>query len=143
MGFRLPAEWEPHAATWLSWPHNERWPGKFGPVPGIFVEMVRALVAGERVEILALSREHAASISGLLTEGRVDLSRVGLHVLPTDDASVRHGPIFLRRDAARPCEPGEQSLCKPSTLRVRIARRSFAFSNRVCAGIFSDCSIIR
>ena len=49
LGYRWPAEWEPHAATWLSWPHKEAsWPGKFEPVPGIFDEMVRALEAASR-----------------------------------------------------------------------------------------------
>ncbi|HZR83928.1 MAG TPA: agmatine deiminase family protein [Candidatus Binatia bacterium] len=100
LGYRWPAEWEPHAATWLAWPHKEAsWPGKFEPVPAIFVEMVRALVPGERVEILVLSEEHRAPVARLLRAGGVDLARVGLHVLPTDDAWIRdHGPIFLRRD---------------------------------------------
>ena len=51
-GYRFPAEWEPHAATWLSWPHNlESWPGHFEPIPGVFVAMVRALHAHELVRI--------------------------------------------------------------------------------------------
>ncbi|HEX4950346.1 MAG TPA: agmatine deiminase family protein, partial [Blastocatellia bacterium] len=40
LGYTMPAEWEPHEATWLSWPHKEAsWPGKFEPVPAIFAEM--------------------------------------------------------------------------------------------------------
>jgi agmatine deiminase len=78
-------------------------------VPGIFVEMVRALVPGERVEILALSAEHADSIAAYLRQGGIELANVRLHVLPTDDAWVRdHGPIFLRRDAAQPGAPGAE-----------------------------------
>ena len=103
LGYRWPAEWEPHAATWLSWPHKEAsWPGKFEPVPGIFVAMVRALAAGERVEILAGGAVRAAEVRELLRRGGVALDRVGLHDVPTDDAWIRdHGPIFLRaRDAA-------------------------------------------
>ncbi len=101
LGYRWPAEWEPHAATWLSWPHREEsWPGKFAPVPAVFVEMVRALVPGERVEILVRSAEHEAEVGGLLRAGGVDLAAVGLHHVPTDDAWMRdHGPIFVVRDA--------------------------------------------
>ena len=102
LGYRWPAEWERHDATWLAWPHKrDSWPGKFEPVPGIFVEMVRALSTGERVEILVLSGEHGASVRALLGEARVDPSAVRLHVLPTDDAWIRdHGPIFVQRERA-------------------------------------------
>lgn len=101
-GWRWPAEWEPHEATWLAWPHKEdSWPGRFEPVPGIFVEMVRALTPGERVEILVLDDAHGASVRDLLASGGVDVARVRLHVLPTDDAWIRdHGPIFVRRPRA-------------------------------------------
>ena len=67
-GYRWPAEWEPHAATWLSWPHKEAsWPGKFELVPPIFAEMVRALVPGERVEILAGGAVRAADVRAVLS----------------------------------------------------------------------------
>ena len=50
---RMPAEWEPHEATWIAWPHHEPdWPGKLGPIPWVYAEIVRALHAHERVEIL-------------------------------------------------------------------------------------------
>src|SRR5438128_12690395 len=51
-GFRMPAEWEPHEATWIAWPHNrDDWPGKFGPIPWVYVEIVRLRSRTERVEI--------------------------------------------------------------------------------------------
>ena len=51
-GYRMPAEWEPHRGTWLSWPHKEAsWPGKFGRVPGIFARMVRLLADREEVHV--------------------------------------------------------------------------------------------
>lgn len=107
LGYRWPAEWEPHAATWLSWPHKEAsWPGKFEPVPGIFVEMVRALVAGERVEILAGGALRADDVRALLRDRGVPLDRVGLHDVPTDDAWIRdHGPIFVRARDAGAAQP--------------------------------------
>src|SRR5690348_13894831 len=50
---RMPAEWEPHEATWIAWPHHEPdWPGKLGPIPWVYAEIVRVLHGHERVEIL-------------------------------------------------------------------------------------------
>ncbi|MEW6270588.1 MAG: agmatine deiminase family protein [Thermodesulfobacteriota bacterium] len=97
LGYRWPAEWEPHDATWLAWPHKEAsWPGKFEPVPKIFVEMVRALVPGERVEILVGDAVREEQVRVLLLDGGVPLERVGLHRIPTDDSWIRdHGPIFV------------------------------------------------
>jgi hypothetical protein len=47
---RMPAEWEPHRATWISWPHHEPdWPGKLGPIPWVYAEIVRHLVQSETV----------------------------------------------------------------------------------------------
>ncbi len=51
--FRMPAEWEPHAATWLAWPHYKLdWPGKFEPIPWVYAEIIRYLARGERVEVI-------------------------------------------------------------------------------------------
>ncbi len=60
---RLPAEWEPHEATWLAWPHEKSdWPGKFAPIPWLYGEIVRHLARVELVRILIKdeSAEHAA-----------------------------------------------------------------------------------
>ena len=52
-GYRMPAEWEPHEATWIAWPHNEEdWPGRFAPIPWVYGEIVRKLSQVERVRIL-------------------------------------------------------------------------------------------
>ncbi|MGA7709604.1 MAG: agmatine deiminase family protein, partial [Acidobacteriaceae bacterium] len=49
----MPAEWTPHAATWIAWPHNaEDWPEKFQPIPWVYGEIVRYLAAVESVHIL-------------------------------------------------------------------------------------------
>jgi agmatine deiminase len=100
---RWPAEWEPHRATWLAWPHKEAsWPGLLHRIPPLFVEMVRALATGERVEILVRDDEDAAEVKRLLEEAGAGMDRVGLHAIPTDDAWIRdHGPTFVaRRDPA-------------------------------------------
>src|SRR5207248_3830189 len=53
LGYRMPAEWEPHEATWIAWPHNRAdWPGKFQPIPWIYADIVRHLARGEHVRII-------------------------------------------------------------------------------------------
>src|SRR5919109_1191515 len=100
LGYRMPAEWEPHEATWLSWPHKEAsWPGAFERVPGIFVELARHLAASELVRISVADEERAARVSALLKRGGVDLATVRFHLIPTDDSWVRdHGPVYVVRE---------------------------------------------
>lgn len=92
-GYRWPAEWEPHAATWLSWPHNRNsWPGKFEPVPLLFAQFVRTLARFEPVHVLAGGAEVMDEARRLVG----DVPRVTLHDIPTNDAWCRdHGPSFL------------------------------------------------
>src|SRR5438132_2124984 len=99
----MPAEWEPHAATWLAWPHNRAdWPGKFATIPWVYVEIVRHLHVAERVRILVrgpLERRRAAS---QLRRGGVELSRIDFHECRTDRGWTRDsGPLFLVRDAPK------------------------------------------
>ncbi len=100
LGYRWPAEWEPHAATWCSWPHNrESWPGKFGPVPLQFANMVRTLAEFEPVQILAGGKDVYDSAHSLVG----DLRNVTLHPIETNDAWCRdHGPTFLIGPAEAP-----------------------------------------
>src|ERR1700684_1374855 len=51
--FHMPAEWEPHEATWLAWPHyRDDWPGKFEPIPWVYAEIIRHLARRERIELI-------------------------------------------------------------------------------------------
>lgn len=99
MRFRMPAEWEPHHGTWLSWPHKvASWPGKFEPVPAIFAEIVNRLAPHEEVHINVGADGLEASATETLHRAGVPLSRVVFHPHPTDDAWCRdHGPIFVER----------------------------------------------
>lgn len=99
-GYRMPAEWTPHQATWISWPHKrESWPGKFGPVEPVMVRAVAALATSEPVRINVLDERHERHVRGLL-EGHAARKRVIFHRIPTDDAWCRdHGAIFVTRDA--------------------------------------------
>ncbi len=101
LGFRMPAEWEPHEATWLSWPHKEEsWPGNFAPIPGIFAEMVAALAPGEqvRINVGTVDLEESAR-AALRARGVGNHRNVRFFRVPTNDAWVRdHGPIFVVHD---------------------------------------------
>jgi len=95
---RMPAEWEPHRGTWLSWPHKEAsWPGKFDSVPGIFAEIVKHLVPYEEVHLNVGDPALEASARDALRAAAIpDLTRVVFHRHPTNDAWCRdHGPIFV------------------------------------------------
>ncbi len=97
LGYRMPAEWEPHAATWIAWPHNrEDWPGKFGPIPWVFAEVVRYLSRVERVEILVNGSKQEHQATGMLDRLGVDLGQVGFHRVKTDRVWTRDsGPSFV------------------------------------------------
>jgi agmatine deiminase len=101
LGFRMPAEWEPHAATWLAWPHKEdSWPGNFAPIPAVWVEIVRALARYEAVNILVNDSAMAARVRAGLHAREVFAESISVYEIPTDDAWIRdYGPIFITRRA--------------------------------------------
>jgi agmatine deiminase len=103
-GFRLPAEWEPHDATWIGWPHNASdWPGKFGPIPWVYGEIVRHLAPGETVRVLVESKAHEVLTRRVLARIAADTSRVEFFRIGTDRGWTRDsGPVFLRREGKRP-----------------------------------------
>lgn len=102
LGYSMPAEWEPHRGTWLSWPHKEAsWPGKFGPVPGIFARMVQHLADREEVHINVAGPAMEQEVRRLLADRGAGSGNVFFHYNPTNDAWCRdHGPIFLQRGPA-------------------------------------------
>jgi agmatine deiminase len=86
----MPAEWERHEATWIGWPHHEPdWPGKFGPIPWVYAEIVRALAAYERVEILCHSDDVMDEARACLALHGVAASTYRLHAQPTDRVWLR------------------------------------------------------
>ena len=104
LGFRMPAEWEPHAATWIAWPHNRSdWPGKFTAIPWVFAEMVRRLSRGEVVRILVQSAVHERAARQVLEQVGVEASRVVFSRFPTNRGWTRDsGPIFVRKGGTDP-----------------------------------------
>ena len=95
--YRLPAEWEKHEATWLAWPHNEAtWPGLLDQVQETYLEIIRALIPGERVYLLANDCESAALIGDRVRRANLESPHLRIVQIPTDDAWLRDsGPIFM------------------------------------------------
>ena len=130
LGYRMPAEWEPHEASWIAWPHNRSdWPGKFEAIPWIYAEIVRHLARVEQVNILV--NDEAAELkarqmlvrSNVLPENAVEPgkrqprpgqkkagtghprknhSNIRFWHVPTNRCWTRdYGPIFVRRDSRK------------------------------------------
>ena len=96
----MPAEWEPHEATWIAWPHEETdWPGKFEPIKWIYGEIVRHLAKAERVCILVQDAEAREGARGILQKCHAELNAVRFYALPTDRSWTRDFcPTFVRND---------------------------------------------
>ena len=113
LGYRMPADWEPHDATWLAWPHNRSdWPGKFDGVPWIYAEIIRHLARLERVNILVDDEPSEAKARAVLVRAHVlpekasapgkPAGNLRFLRIPTDRVWTRdYGPIFVRRDSRK------------------------------------------
>ena len=115
LGYRMPAEWEPHEATWIAWPHNrDDWPGKFAPVPWVYTEIVRHLSRVETVCIVVAGGTMKRGVAGLLDRAGVDLERVQFFKAATDRVWMRDsGPTFVIRDQAAGSVSQEESPAEP------------------------------
>lgn len=101
-GYFFPAEFEPHVATWLSWPHKEAsWPGKIYTIYPSYCKFIKELTKGELVRINITDEAMKSFAIGHLEKENVDLSKVEFFFNPTNDAWCRdHGPAFLINPAA-------------------------------------------
>jgi agmatine deiminase len=98
--YRLPAEWSPHRATWLAWPHNaDDWPGRFEPIPWVYVEIVKRLSRVEDVHILVQDAAAETDAAARLERGGADGARVRFHHVPTDRVWTRDFAPFFVKDA--------------------------------------------
>ena len=97
LGYRMPAEWEPHAATWIAWPHNrDDWPGKFAPVPWVYTEIVRHLSRFEKVHIIVRGGSMKRRVSDQLDSVGVNLEAVRFFKAATDRVWLRDSaPTFV------------------------------------------------
>ena len=124
-GYRMPAEWEPHAATWLAWPHyHGDWPGKFEPIPWVYTEIIRNLACQERVELIVNDSAAERQVRKLLDKANAPLSSIRFHRWPTNRVWLRDsGCIFVV-----PAEPG---FARPGSLgRLSSQQNSLSRENR-------------
>lgn len=96
--YRMPAEWEKQEAMWLAWPHHQGdWPGKFGPIPWLYVEIVRLIAAHQRVRLVVKNAAHGEQVRELLARGHVKLENVEWFQVPTNRSWLRDtGPIYVQ-----------------------------------------------
>jgi agmatine deiminase len=97
-GYRMPAEWEPHAGTWLAWPHEqETWPGqKMEQVESDYLQIIKAIAEGEQTHILVQDKSEEETINHKLQSNGVNMSRISIYDIPTNDSWIRdYGPNFL------------------------------------------------
>lgn len=96
---RLPAEWERHRATLISLPHNkEDWPGKFQPIPWVYVEIVRKLTPGEMIYIIVHSKQAEYKFRKMLSKAGVDLKRLKFFKFQTNRSWMRDtSPAFIKK----------------------------------------------
>lgn len=99
LGFRMPAEWERHDATWIAWPHNAAdWPGKFAPIQWVYAEIVRHLHTSEKVHILVRGVDEEEAARRTLHRSGIDLNQVAFFQFSTNRVWTRdYCPIFLVR----------------------------------------------
>src|SRR5688500_8128989 len=89
-GVRWPAEWAPHDATWIAWPHHEPdWPGKLELIPWVYAEIVRVLSAYERVDILVQNADVEAAARTCLDAHRANPGRYRRARQRTDRSGLR------------------------------------------------------
>jgi agmatine deiminase len=109
LGFRMPAEWEPHAGTWLTWPRPDgiSFPGKYEPIPRVYAQLINHLTQTEDVDINVWDAEMEETARGLLTAEGASFERVRFHHFPALEPWCRdHGPIFVVRDESGKRERG-------------------------------------
>ena len=101
LGYRMPAEWELHSRTWLTWPHNlETWPGQdIKQIESEFLTIILQLAIDEPVHILVSDEDMERSVETILREQGANMVNIVLHDIPTNDSWIRdYGPNFIVQD---------------------------------------------
>jgi agmatine deiminase len=132
-GYRWPAEWERHRATWLSWPHNvETWPDALPAVRATFAKFVQTLAPHEAVEIGVADDAMEEIARNAIRNAGADPDRnVRVHRYPTTDAWCRdHGPIFVVKQAGRRAPAsGAEGDARSEPQASEVAMIDFRFDN--------------
>jgi agmatine deiminase len=101
LGYRMPAEWEPHAGTWFTWPRPDgiSFPNKYETVPPVYAELIRHLAEVEEVNINVWNAEMEETARQLLQQHGAPAERLKFHHFPAHEPWCRdHGPIFVVRE---------------------------------------------
>ena len=130
----MPAEWEPHAATWLAWPHyHGDWPGKFEPIPWVYAEIIRNLAKHERVELIVNDAAAGRKARRVLERADAFSENIRFHSWPTNRVWLRDsGCIFLKSQpgVARPDSRGRLSPHESKSLALKFRFNAWAkYSN--------------
>src|ERR1700719_2736200 len=111
-GLRMPAEWEPHDATWLAWPrYRDDWPGKFEPIPWVYAEIIRHLSRRERVELIVNDTASEKRVRKILDRANALSDNIRFHRWPTNRVWTRDsGCTFVTAPSfGGPDSPGRLS----------------------------------
>jgi agmatine deiminase len=126
----MPAEWEPHAATWLAWPHHQAdWPGKFEPIPWVYAEIIRNLAKHERVELIVNNVPAGRETRKILKLADALSANIHFHYWPTNRVWLRDsGCIFLapQRGVAPPDSRGRLSPHKIQNVAIKFRFNAWA-----------------
>jgi agmatine deiminase len=125
LGYRMPAEWEPHAATWLAWPHYYGdWPDRFEPIPWVYAEIIRNLARHERVELIVNDARAAKQARKVLERADALSDNIRFHRWPTNRVWLRDsGCIFVKRGAG---VSARERSAQPESLAVKFRFNAWA-----------------
>ncbi|MGA7423640.1 MAG: agmatine deiminase family protein, partial [Candidatus Sulfotelmatobacter sp.] len=125
---RMPAEWAPHAATWLAWPHyHGDWPGKFEPIPWVYAEIIRNLARHERVELIVNNAAAERQVRKLLGRANAPVKNIRFH-------RWRTNRVWLRDSGCIFCTCGAGNSARESQGEVSVAKRRHSLAPHVSAG---------
>jgi agmatine deiminase len=118
--FRMPAEWEPHSATWLAWPHfRGDWPGKFEPIPWVYSEIIRELSRHERVELIVNDAASEKRARQSLRLANALSKNVRFHRWPTNRVWTRDSGCTFVCGAGAPAREGQQNAVSLQAIKWR------------------------
>jgi len=127
---RMPAEWEPHAATWLAWPHyRDDWPGKFEPIPWVYAEIIRHLARHERVELIVNDAASEKRARKFLDRANALSDNIRFHHWPTNRVWTRDSGctfVFEGKTLSPERKAGPHST--PRSLALRVAQGGLSTS---------------
>ncbi len=135
--YRMPAEWEPHASTWLAWPHYRGdWPGKFEPIPWVYAEIIRNLARHERVDLIVNNAASEKLAHKVLAKADALSKNIAFHRWPTDRVWTRDSGCTFVVDTTHDLSSRAKSRACPertSSASERESKGDLVFASRLAA----------